>query len=64
MPSARVLPSSRESSVPISSLRARISLAVFFRISWRCSGPDRLQPGNAAFAAAIARFASSAVPRA
>ena len=63
MPSASVLPSSRLSSVPSSSLRARVSAAAFFRTSWRCNGPERLQPGKAAFAAATARRASSAVPR-
>ena len=64
MPSASVLPSSRESSRPISSLRAVISSAAFRSTAWRSSGPDRLQAGNAALAAAIARSASAAVARA
>ncbi len=64
MPSASVLPSSRASSRPSSSFRARISAAAFDSTPCRSSGPDRLQPGNAAFAAAIARPASSALARA
>ena len=50
--------------VPSSSLRARISAAAFERTAWRSSGPERLQAGKAALAAAMARVASSAVARA
>jgi hypothetical protein len=64
IPSASVLPSSRLRSVPSSSLRARISAAAFESTACRSSGPERLQPGNAALAAAMACAASSAVARA
>ena len=64
MPSGRVLPSSRESSAPSSSLRRRISSAAPFRMSWRCWMPERDHEGNASLAAAMATFTSSAVARA
>ncbi len=54
MPSARVLPSSRESRRPISSLRAMSSSPTRLRMSWRVWMPERDQAGNAALAAAIA----------
>ncbi|RDL47658.1 hypothetical protein BLJAPNOD_05582 [Ensifer sp. M14] len=64
MPSASVLPSSRDNSRPSSSLRAKISSAVFRRMAWRSRMPERDQAGKAALAAAIAAFASSTEARA
>jgi hypothetical protein len=64
MPSARVLPSSRDSSLPSSSLRARISSATRRRTSWRSCGVERAQPWPAAFAAAIAAATWAALARA
>jgi hypothetical protein len=54
MPSGSVLPSSRESRRPISSLRASSSLPTASSTSKRCCGVLRLHAGNAARAAAIA----------
>ena len=52
--SGSVLPSSRASRRPRSSLRARISSETFFKMSWRCWIPERDQAGKAARAASIA----------
>ena len=54
MPSASVLPSSRDSSLPSSSLRAVISSEALRSTAWRSSSPERDHFGNAALAAAIA----------
>ncbi len=64
MPSASVLPSSRDRSMPSSSLRAKISCAVFDSMLQRSRMPERDQAGNAAFAAAMASSVSCAVARA
>src|SRR4051812_30941938 len=47
MPSASVLPSSRERMRPISSLRVRSSSPTRLRMSWRIWMPDRDQVGKA-----------------
>ncbi len=62
--SGSVLPSSRAKSRPSSSLRAVISSATAFRMSWRCWMPDRDHAGKAARAAAMAVSASLRLPRA
>ena len=64
MPSGLVLPSSRDSSVPSSSLRARISVPIASRMSARCWMLAAAHFGNAARAASIAVAACAASARA
>jgi len=61
-PSARVLPSSRASSSPISPERANSASPALRRTSLRTSGEALAQPGCAAFAAATAWSTSAAPP--
>ena len=62
MPSGRVLPSSRESKVPSSSRRARISDPILSSASLRAWMLPVAQAGNAALAAATAASTSPASP--
>jgi hypothetical protein len=63
-PSGRVLPSSRESNAPSSSLRARISLPTKSSASARCCGVERAHAAAAPNAASIACSVCTASARA